>query len=91
MNAGQAIQCADSLWHIGRRFGGTGQKGTKMAGKYEVFADENGGFRFHLKASNGDIVVTSENYKAKASALRGIEVLRKNAETEKVSDLTVTS
>ncbi|MBE4717292.1 DUF1508 domain-containing protein [Pseudarthrobacter sp. AB1] len=62
-----------------------------MAGKYEVFADENGGFRFHLKASNGDVVVTSENYKAKASALRGIEVLRKNAETDKVIDLTITS
>lgn len=58
-----------------------------MAGKYEVFADDNGGFRFHLKASNGDVVVTSENYKAKASALRGIEV-RKNAETDKVIDLT---
>lgn len=59
-----------------------------MAGKYEVFADENGGFRFRLKASNGDLVVTSENYKAKASAKQGIEVLRKNAESQKVIDLT---
>lgn len=59
-----------------------------MAGKYEVFADKEGGFRFHLKASNGDIVVTSENYKAKGSVLRGIEVLRKNAESQKVIDLT---
>lgn len=59
-----------------------------MAGKYEVFADENGGFRFRLRASNGDLVVTSEHYKAKASAVQGIEVLRKNAESQKVIDLT---
>ncbi|MET4144303.1 DUF1508 domain-containing protein [Arthrobacter sp. UYCo732] len=60
-----------------------------MAGKYEVFADDEGGFRFRLKASNGDIVATSQNYKTKTSVLRGIDVLRKNAETDKVTDLTV--
>jgi uncharacterized protein YegP (UPF0339 family) len=51
-----------------------------MAGKFVVFADDESGFRFRLRASNGDIVVTSPNYKTKTSVLRGIEVLRKNAE-----------
>ena len=32
-----------------------------------------------LKAKNGEIIATSEGYKAKASALNGIESIKKNA------------
>ncbi|MFJ5694576.1 YegP family protein [Arthrobacter sp. NPDC093125] len=59
-----------------------------MAGKYEIFADEQGGFRFRLKASNGDVAVTSESYKTMTSVRQGIERVRRNAVTEKVEDLT---
>jgi len=47
--------------------------------KFEVYLDKAGEFRFRLKARNGEIVATSEGYKAKASCLNGIESVRKNA------------
>jgi hypothetical protein len=59
-----------------------------MAGKYEIFADEAGGYRFRLKASNGDVAVTSESYKTRASRDQGLERFRKNAATDNVDDLT---
>ena len=59
-----------------------------MAGKFEVKKDKRGEYRFHLKAGNGEIIATSEGYKTKASALNGIESVRKNAPGAKVVDLT---
>lgn len=50
-----------------------------MAGKFEVYADKAGEFRFRLKAGNGEIILVSEGYKQMASALNGIESVRKNA------------
>ena len=47
--------------------------------KFEVYADKAGEFRFRLKARNGEIIATSEGYKAKSSCLNGIESVRKNA------------
>lgn len=47
--------------------------------KYEVYKDNAGEFRFRLKARNGEIIATSEGYKAKASCLNGIESIKKNA------------
>lgn len=47
--------------------------------KYEVYLDKAGEFRFRLKARNGEIIATSEGYKAKASCLNGIESIKKNA------------
>jgi len=37
------------------------------------------GVKFNLKAGNGEIIATSEGYKAKASCMNGIESVRKNA------------
>lgn len=50
-----------------------------MAGKFELYKDKAGEFRFRLKASNGQIILASEGYVAKASCLNGIESVRKNA------------
>ena len=47
--------------------------------KFQVFEDKAGEFRFRLTARNGEIIATSEGYKAKASCLNGIESVRKNA------------
>ncbi len=47
--------------------------------KFEVYTDKAGEFRFRLKARNGEIIATSEGYKAKASCLNGIESVKKNA------------
>ena len=52
---------------------------TEKNPKFEVYADKRGEFRFRLKATNGQIIATGEGYKAKASCLKGIESIRKNA------------
>jgi len=49
-----------------------------MAGTYELTMTTHGEFMFNLKAGNAQVVLTSETYKAKASALSGIESVRKN-------------
>jgi uncharacterized protein YegP (UPF0339 family) len=59
-----------------------------MAGKVELFKDKAGEFRFRLKAGNGETIATGEGYKTKASALNGIESVKKNASDAKVEDLT---
>ncbi len=50
-----------------------------MAGKFELYKDKAGEFRFRLKAGNGEIILASEGYKQRASAENGIESVRKNA------------
>ena len=52
---------------------------TKKHPKFEVYKDKAGEFRFRLKAKNGEIIATGESYKAKASCLKGIESIKKNA------------
>lgn len=47
--------------------------------KFEVYTDKGGEFRFRLKATNGQIIATSEGYKAMKSCLNGIESVKKNA------------
>ena len=47
--------------------------------KFEVYTDKAGEFRFRLKASNGEVILASEGYKAKASCMNGIESVGKNA------------
>jgi uncharacterized protein len=59
-----------------------------MAGKFEIIKDKRGEFRFHLKAGNGEIIASSEGYKTKASALNGIDSIKKNAADASVVDLT---
>ncbi|MCP3176739.1 MAG: YegP family protein [Desulfuromonadales bacterium] len=53
-----------------------------MAGKFELKKAKDGQFMFNLKASNGQVILTSELYKTKASAENGIESVRKNAVRE---------
>ena len=52
-----------------------------MAGKFELYKDKSGKFRFRLKASNGEIIAAGEAYE-------GIESVRKNAAGAIVVDLT---
>jgi len=33
-----------------------------MAGKFEIYQDKGGKFRFRLKAGNGQIILTSQGY-----------------------------
>ena len=52
--------------------------------KFEVYTDKAGEFRFRLKATNGQVIATSEGYKKVASCLKGIESVKKNAVDAKV-------
>lgn len=47
--------------------------------KYEVYKDKKGEFRFRLKAANGEIILASEGYTAKASCMNGIKSVGNNA------------
>ena len=47
--------------------------------KYELYADKAGEYRWRLKARNGEPIGKSEGYKAKASALNGIDSIGRNA------------
>ena len=53
-----------------------------MAGKFELKTIANGKFMFNLKAGNGEIILSSQQYKSRRNALKGIESVRKNAQFE---------
>jgi len=53
-----------------------------MAGKFVLKTAKTGKVHFNLKASNGQIVLTSEKYESRASAVKGIESVKKNAATD---------
>ena len=59
-----------------------------MAYKFEVYTDKKGETRFRFKASNGEVMFGSEGYKAKASAMKAIESIQKNAPSADVDDQT---
>ena len=51
----------------------------KTMGKFIVTVRKNGEFQFNLKATNGQVILTSEGYVKKESCLNGIESVKKNA------------
>ncbi len=55
--------------------------------KFEVYADKGGAFRFRLKASNGQIIATSQGYKSLKSCLNGVESVKKNADSPVVDSV----
>ena len=50
-----------------------------MAGKFELYTDAGGKWRFRLKAGNGQVIAVGEAYESKAAAQNGIESIKKNA------------
>ena len=52
-------------------------------GKFEIKTRKNGEFQFNLKATNGQVILTSEGYKTKASCLNGVESVKKNSQDQK--------
>jgi uncharacterized protein YegP (UPF0339 family) len=50
-----------------------------MSAKFEIEKASDGHFYFHLKAANGEIVFSSQQYKAKASSQGGIDSVKANA------------
>ncbi|OUY08422.1 YegP family protein [Acinetobacter populi] len=50
-----------------------------MSGWYEISQAKDGQYKFVLKAGNAEIILSSELYVAKASALNGIASVQKNS------------
>ena len=46
--------------------------------KFEIYFDKKGEYRFRLRARNGEPILASEGYTAKAGCKNGIESVRKN-------------
>ena len=57
-------------------------------GKF-VIKETKSGFKFDLKAGNGEIIASSEVYNALKSAQNGVESVRNNAPIANVEDQTV--
>jgi len=58
-------------------------------GKFEIFKDSVGQFRWRLKAPNGEIIAVSEGYSSKQGCQNGIDGVKKYAPTAPVYDLTL--
>jgi uncharacterized protein YegP (UPF0339 family) len=50
-----------------------------MAGKFVLRKTDKGNFVFNLKASNGQVILSSQPYADKSGAMNGIASARKNA------------
>ena len=50
-----------------------------MPATFEIQKAKDGQFYFRLKAGNGQVILASEMYQAKASAVNGIESVKKSA------------
>lgn len=59
---------------------------SKDDSKFDRRTSSNGKFYFNLKASNGQIIGTSEMYEVAASRDNGIEAVKRTASTAIVSD-----
>ena len=57
-------------------------------GKF-VVREVPSGIKFDLKASNGEIIATSEVYKSQVSCLNGVKSVAKNAPVANIEDQTV--
>ena len=57
-----------------------------MAGKFEVYQDKAGKYRWSLKARNGQVVASGQGYDTKAAAIRGTQAVQRAAEGATLHD-----
>jgi uncharacterized protein YegP (UPF0339 family) len=50
-----------------------------MAGRFDIKTGAKGKFYFNLVSSNGQVILSSQSYASRDSAMKGIESVRKNA------------
>jgi uncharacterized protein YegP (UPF0339 family) len=62
--------------------------GRAHGGQVRAQEGSTGKFRFNLVATNGQVIATSEAYESKASAINGIESVKRNAPTAEIDDQT---
>ena len=61
-----------------------------MAGKYQLYKDKAGKYRFRLVAENGRTIASGEAYERRASCINGIESVKKNSGSS-IEDTTIDS
>ena len=60
--------------------------------RFEIFkSTHNNQYYWNYRAPNNEIMAQSEGYVAKASAISAVNVLKANAATSPIKDLTVTT
>ncbi|MCW8313813.1 YegP family protein [Sphingobacterium thalpophilum] len=64
------------------------RKNAQDDGRFEKKTSSNGKWYFNLKASNGQIIGTSEMYESSSGMENGIESVKKNAPSAEVDDQT---
>lgn len=57
-------------------------------GKFEIYKDKAGEYRFRLKAGNGQNILASEGYSAKSGVENGVESVRENSQNPDRYELT---
>ena len=57
-------------------------------GKFEIYKDRKGSFRWRLRADNNQVIASGEGYSSKAACKNGIESVKKNAPKAKIDDQT---
>jgi len=62
-----------------------------MPGKFQIYYDKTGEYRFRLRDDEDHIILVSESYKQKTSAIKGIESIRSNAVVDKHYELKTSS
>ena len=56
-------------------------------GKFEVYKDNAGKFRWRLRASNGEEIASGQRYESKEACIDGVKSVKKNAKA-KIVDMT---
>lgn len=57
-----------------------------MAGKFEVYEDKAGKYRFRLKAGNSEVVAQGQAYETKSAARKGAEAVQRAADGANIVD-----
>ena len=57
------------------------------APQFQIFKGKNNEYFFHLMAKNSQIILQSEGYKKKRSAVDAIKSIKKNASEAEIVDL----
>ena len=65
------------------------RKNSQDDARYERITASPGRYRFNLKATNGQIIGTSESYESASGMNSGIESVKKNGQSEQVEDLAI--
>jgi uncharacterized protein YegP (UPF0339 family) len=62
-----------------------------VAGKFEIYTDKKGEFRYRLKAGNGEIILSGQGYKSSSSCANGVASVQKNSGEESRYERKVSS